>query len=75
MKQIFSLESFQKIFFWFFMLGFFLGVQLYLYFVDSIEFNFIFIMPFTPLLYFISKGLYKNGKLFFIDLKAIKEKA
>lgn len=75
MKQFFRLESFQKIFFWMFMLGFILGVQLYLYIANSKGYSFILLLPSVPLFYFIFKGLYKNGKMFFIDLKSIKEKA
>jgi hypothetical protein len=75
MKQFLRLESFQKIFFWFFMLGLIFGVQLYLYFAGSKGFNLILLLPIAPLLFFIAKGLYKNGKSFLIDLKSIKEKA
>jgi hypothetical protein len=73
MKQIFSLESFQKIFFLMFFLGIVIGALSGIYLFSPDKFKIYSIIPTIPAFYIITKGLYKNGKLFFMDLKSIKE--
>ena len=75
MKELFGLKSFQQILFWLFLLGIIIGVFLTLYFINPDKFRFILLLPSLPVVYFISKGLYKNSNLFFVDLKSITTKA
>ncbi|SFF08685.1 hypothetical protein [Flavobacterium xueshanense] len=75
MKELFGLKSFQQILFWLFLLGIIIGVFLTLYFINPDKFRFILLLPSLPVLYFISKGLYKNSNLFFMDLKSITTKS
>jgi hypothetical protein len=75
MKELFGLKSFQQILFWLFLLGIIIGVLLTLYFINPDKFRFILLLPSLPVLYFISKGLYKNSNLFFVDLKSITTKS
>jgi uncharacterized membrane protein YedE/YeeE len=75
MKELFGLKSFQQILFWLFLLGIIIGVFLTLHFINPDKFRFILLLPSLPVLYFISKGLYKNSNLFFMDLKSITTKS
>lgn len=75
MKELFGLKSFQQILFWLFLLGIIIGVFLTLYFINPDKFRFILLLPSLPVVYFISKGLYKNSNLFFVDLKSITTKS
>lgn len=75
MKELFGLKSFQQILFWLFLLGIIIGVFLTLYFINPDKFRFILLLPSLPVVYFISKGLYKNSNLLFVDLKSITTKS
>lgn len=75
MKELFGLKSFQQILFWLFLFGVIIGVLLTLYFINPDKFRFILLIPSLPVLYFISKGLYKNSNLFLTDLKSITTKS
>lgn len=75
MKELFGLKSFQHILFLLFFLGVMIGVLVTLYFINPDKFRFFLLIPSLPALFFISKGLYKNSKLFFMDLKLITAKS
>ena len=75
MKELLSLKSFQQILFLLFFLGILIGVLVTLHFINPDKFRFILLLPSLPVLYFISKGLYKNSNLFFMDLKSITTKS
>jgi hypothetical protein len=69
------MESFQKIFLLLFLLGIVIGALFGVYFFSPNKFKIYSIIPSVPAFYIITKGLFKNWKLFLIDLKSIKEKA
>ena len=73
MKELLKLESFQKIVFYLFLTGFVIGA-LYGIQVFSGQLKFVSIIPFFPVIYFISKGLRNNFGLFLRDFKAINSK-
>ena len=75
MKELFGLKSFQHILFLLFFLGFMMGVLVTLYFINPDKFRFFLLIPSLQALFFISKGLYQNSKLFFMDLKLITAKS
>lgn len=75
MKELFGLKSFQHILFLLFFLGIIIGVLVMLYFINPDKFRFILLIPSLPALFFISRGLYKNSNLFFMDLKSITIKS
>ena len=75
MIELFGLKSFQQILFWLFLVGIIIGFLLTLYFINRDKFRLILLLPSLPVLYFISKGLYKNSNSFFMDLKSITTKA
>ena len=75
MKELFGLKSFQHILCLLFFLGFMIGVLLTLYFINPDKFRFLLLIPSLPSLFFISRGLHKNSKLFFMDLKLITAKS
>ncbi|WP_426064773.1 hypothetical protein [Flavobacterium sp. DSP2-3-1] len=75
MIELSGLKSFQQILFWLFLVGIIIGVLLTLYFINQDKFRLILLLPSLPVLYFISKGLYKNSNSFFMDLKSITTKA
>jgi hypothetical protein len=75
MKELFGLKSFQQILLWLFLLGIIIGILLILYFINPDKFRFILLLSSLPVLYFISKGLYKNNNLFFTDIKLITTKS
>jgi uncharacterized membrane protein len=74
MKKLLKLKSFQQILFWVFALGFVIGV-LYGIYIFSDKLRYYSIIPFLLIVYFIARGLYKNSKLFFTDLKSLRIKA
>jgi len=74
MKQLFSLKSFQKILFFMFLIGIIIGT-LYGIHIFTNKLRFYSILPFFPILYIITKGLYKNSTLFFADFKSITTKS
>ena len=75
MKELFGLKSFQHILFLLFFLGVMIGVLVTLYFINPNKFRFFLLIPSLSTLFFISRGLYKNSKLFFMDLKLITAKS
>lgn len=75
MKELFGLKSFQHILFLLFFLGINIGVLVMLYFINPDKFRFILLIPSLPALFLISRGLYKNSNLFFMDLKSITIKS
>ena len=75
MKELFGLKSFQHILSWIFLLGITVGVLVTMCFINLDKFKFMLLLPFLPNFYFISRGLYKNSNLFFMDLKSITTKS
>ena len=75
MKELLRLKSFQQILLLLFFLGFTIGVLYGIYLFSPDKFRSYSIIPSLPALFFISKGLHKNSKLFFMDLKLIKAKS
>lgn len=75
MKELFGLKSFQQILFLLFLFGFIIGVLFGIYLFSPDKFKYYSIIPSLPALFFISRGLYKNINLFFMDLKLIKAKS
>lgn len=75
MKELFGLKSFQQILLLLFLLGIIIGVLVTLYFINPDKFRFILLIPSLPALFFISRGMYKNINLFFMDLKSITTKS
>ena len=75
MKELFGLKSFQHILFLLFFLGVMIGVIVTLYFINPDKFRFSLLIPLLPALFLISRGLHKNGKLFFMDLKLMTAKS
>lgn len=75
MKELLRLKSFQQILFWLFLLGIIIGGLLTAYFINSDKFSIWLLIPSLPALFFISRGLIKNSKLFFIDFKSLTIKA
>lgn len=71
MKELLRLKSFQQILFWLFALGFVIGV-LYGIYIFSDKLRYYSVIPFLPFVYFISRGLLKNSKLFFADFKSLR---
>ncbi len=72
MKELLHLKSFQQILLMLFFLGLIIGALLGIYLFNTYKFRFILIFPSVPALYFISRGLYKNCILFFVDIKSSK---
>lgn len=70
MKELFKLESFQKIMFYLFLTGFVIGV-LYGIYIFSGKLKWVSIMPFLPVIYIISKGVKNNLSSFLKDFKTI----
>jgi hypothetical protein len=70
MKELLKLESFQKIVFYLFLTGIIIGV-LYGIHIFSGKLQWVSIIPFFPVIYFISKGLKNNLSLFRKDFKTI----
>jgi hypothetical protein len=75
MKELFRLKSFQQILFWLFLLGIVIGGLVAAYFINPDKFSIWLLIPSLPPLFFISKGLFNNSKLFFTDFKSITIKA
>ncbi|MFT5254311.1 MAG: uncharacterized membrane protein YqaE (UPF0057 family) [Flavobacteriales bacterium] len=71
MKELLRLKSFQQILLCLFALGFVVGV-LYGIYIFSDKLRYYSIIPFLPVVYFISRGLFKNSKLFFADFKSLR---
>jgi hypothetical protein len=71
MKELLRLKSFQQILFWLFALGFVIGV-LYGIYIFSDKLRYYSVIPFLPFVYFISRGLLKNSKLFFADFESLR---
>lgn len=71
MKELLRLKSFQQILFWLFALGFVIGV-LYGIYIFSDKLRYYSVIPFLPFVYFISRSLLKNSKLFFADFKSLR---
>jgi uncharacterized membrane protein YfcA len=69
MKQLFRLESFQKILFFLFLTGVIIGALYGIHVSNKLR-NYS-IIPFFPVLYIIIKGLYKNIPFFINDFKLI----
>jgi hypothetical protein len=70
MKELFSLKSFQKILFFMFLLGITIGT-LYGIHIFTNKLKFYSIIPFFPILYIITKGLYINIPFLINDFKSI----
>jgi hypothetical protein len=70
MKELFSLKSFQKILFFMFLLGIIIGT-LYGIHIFTNKLKFYSVIPFLPILYIITKGLYKNIPFLINDFKSI----
>lgn len=70
MQELFRLQSFQKVFFFMFLIGFTIGT---LYGIHSFtnKLRFYSITPFLPILYIVTKGLYKNIPSLINDFKSI----
>lgn len=75
MKKLFGLKSFQQMLLLLFLLGFIFGVLFGIYLFIPDKFKYYIIIPSLPALFFISRGLYKNSNLFFMDLKSITIKS
>ncbi len=75
MKELFGLKSFQHILFLLFFLGVMIGVIVTLYFINPDKFRFLLLIPSLSALFFISRGLHNNSKLFFMDLKLMTAKS
>lgn len=75
MNELFRLKSFQQILLLLFFLGFTIGVLYGIYLFSSDKFRYYSIIPALPAIFFISRGMYKNSKLFFADFKSITIKA
>jgi hypothetical protein len=74
MEKLVCLKSFQKILFWLFLLGIVIGGVVTAYFINPDKFRIWLLLPSLPALFFISRGLHQNSKLFFIDFKTITTK-
>ncbi len=70
MKELLGFKSFQQILLCLFALGFVVGV-LYGIYIFSDKLRYYSIIPFLPVVYFISRGLFKNSRLFFADFKSL----
>ena len=70
MKELFELKSFQKILFYIFLIGIIIGT-LYGIHIFTNKLGYYYILPFFPILYIITKGLYKNIPFFINDFKSI----
>jgi len=70
MKELFRLQSFQKVLFYMFLIGFTIGV-LYGIHIFSNKLRFYSIIPFLPVLYIVAKGLYRNIPFLINDFKSI----
>jgi hypothetical protein len=70
MKELFRLESFHKVLFYMFLIGFTIGF-LYGIYVFTNRLRFYSIIPFLPIIYIIARGLYKNIPLLINDFKSI----
>lgn len=70
MKELLRLKSFRKVLFFMFLTGIIIGV-LYGVHIFSNNLRFYSIIPFIPLMYIITKGLYKNTPLLINDFKSI----
>ena len=75
MNELLSLKSFQQILLLLFFLGFTLGVLYGVYLFSPHKFKSYTIILSLPILFFISRGLYKKSSLFFTDLKSITTKS
>jgi hypothetical protein len=75
MKELFGLKSFQQILLLLFLLGLTIGVLFGIYLFIPEKFKYYSIIPSLPAFYFISRGLYKNSNLFFMDIKSITIKS
>ena len=75
MKELFRLKSFQQILLLLFFLGFTIGVLYGIYLFSHGKFGSYSIIPSLPALFFISRGLYRNSNLFFMDLKLMTAKS
>jgi hypothetical protein len=73
MKELFSLQSFQKVLFFLFFIGFFIGIFYGIYILSN-RLKFYSIIPLIPALFFIAKGLYKNIPLLINDCQSIYAK-
>jgi hypothetical protein len=73
MIEIFRLKSFQKIMFFMFLIGLIIGT-LYGIHIFTDKLRFYSILPFLPVVYFITKGLYKNTPILIYDFKSINVK-
>ena len=70
MKELFRLQSFQKVLFFMFLTGFIMGV-LYGVHIFTNNLKFYSIIPFMPVMYIIAKGFYKNTPLLINDFRSI----
>lgn len=70
MKELFRLKSFQKILFFMFLLGIIIGT-LYGIHIFTNKLKFYSVIPFLPILYIITTGLYKNIPFLINDFKSI----
>lgn len=70
MKALFRLKSFQKVFFFMFLIGFIIGV-LYGIHIFINKLRYYSIIPFLPVLYIVTKGLYKNIPFLINDFRSI----
>lgn len=75
MKELFGLKSFQQMLLLLFLLGFIFGVLFGIYLFLPEKFKYYLVIPSLPAFYFVSRGLYKNSNLFFMDLKSITKKS
>lgn len=69
MKQLFRLESFQKILFFLFLTGVIIGALYGIHVSNKLRYYSI--IPFFPVLYIIIKGLNKNIPFLINDFKLI----
>jgi hypothetical protein len=70
MKELFKLQSFQKVLFFMFLIGFTVGT-LYGIHLFANKLRFYSIIPFLPILYIVTKGLYKNIPFLINDFRSI----
>lgn len=70
MRELFKIKSFKKILFFLFILGIMFGTLFGIHIFTN-KLRFYSILPFLPILYIISKGLYKNIPLLIIDFRSI----
>lgn len=57
---------------WLFLMGIILGVLVTIYILKQEKFAISIVIPFIPALYFITKGLYINSKLFIKEITAVE---